>query len=101
MESALSGRQNEAGSMHTSVICGAYVINTRILGFQVPLVPPNIRERLTSKGNEKIKIGTRKRMGNEFTDRATVQVKFGSHFSFSSSLWSLLPYSLLLKTELT
>ena len=40
-------------------------------------------------------------MGNEFTDRATVQVKFGSHFSFSSSLWSLLPYSLLLKTELT
>ena len=29
-----------------------------------------------------------KENGNEFTDRAMVQVKFCSHFSFSHSLWS-------------
>ena len=29
-----------------------------------------------------------KENGNEFTDRARVQVKFCSHFSFSRSLWS-------------
>ena len=30
-----------------------------------------------------------KENSNEFTDRARVQVKFCSHFSFSRSVWSL------------
>ena len=40
-----------------------------------------------STGNGKMKIGE-KENGNEFTDRARVQVKFCSHFSFSRSLCS-------------
>ena len=46
---------------------------------------PNFTTRpdVTKTGNGRM--GTKQRIGNEFTDRARIQVRFCSHFSFSRS----------------
>ena len=72
-------------ALYVSDTWGAYVITTWRLIADV--TKTGNREWVMSKGNGKMKIRTRKRMGNEVTDRAKVQVKFCSHFSFSCSLW--------------
>ena len=58
-----------------------------------------------SKGSGKMKIRTRKRMGNEFTDRARVQLKFCSHsshfpFPFGRSSFPVPRFIIILKTDL-